>query len=278
MELFRIRKAFYLLYAINKTLSLSAESENKKSFMKKLLTLSLLLISILSLKAQNLEEKNTFGPRPDLPGDLTLSFGLSQLAHNDVESLDLRTFGNNYFSIGYAYPIQLGESNFTFNGGLSFSFARYAFDSALTLNYAQDALGEGQVVILDAIGDEIVGSGVVDKTKFQSNYVNIPIEFRYYVNKDKIGRGLFVAAGGSIGYLIGGKTKIKYTEEEENKKLIRREDFELNQFRYGAHVRVGIAGFGAFFNYDLSELFNPGKGPENTATIPYRFGLSFNLF
>lgn len=248
--------------------------------MKKLLTISLLFISILSAQAQNLEEKNKFGPRPDLLGDLTLSFGLNMLAKNNVPAMDLRPFGNNYFSVGYMYPVRLGNSNFTFNGGISISFEKYAFttDSLLTLGYANNQSTENQSVILTPIGEDIIGNGVVEKSKFESNYVNIPIEFRYYINKDKIGRGLFVAGGGSIGYLISGKTKIKYNENEESKKIKRKEGFELNQFRYGAHVRVGIAGFGAFFNYDVSELFNPGRGPESTAATPYRFGLSFNLF
>ncbi|MBK6264679.1 PorT family protein [Marivirga sp. S37H4] len=246
--------------------------------MKKLLTLSLLFITILSAHSQNLKEKNTFGPRPDLPGDLTLSFGLNMLAHNSVEAMKLKTFGNNYFSAGYSYPVRLGNTNFTFNGGFSFSFEKYALDTALTLNYTESVLDEGQTVFLDSIGNNIIGDGFVEKSKFEANYINIPIEFRYYFNKDKIGRGLFLAAGGSIGYLINGKTKIKYVENEDTKKLKRKEGFELNQFRYGAHVRVGIAGFGAFFNYDVSELFNPGRGPENTSATPYRFGLSINLF
>ncbi len=248
--------------------------------MKKLLTISLLIISILSVQSQNLEEKNKFGPRPDLLGDLTLSFGINLLAKNNVPAMDLRPLGNNYFSVGYMYPVRLGNSNFTFNGGVSLSFEKYAFntDSLLTLGYTDNQNIEGQNISLIPISEDIIGEGVVEKSKFEANYVNIPIEFRYYINKDKIGRGLFVAAGGSIGYLLSGKTFIKYNENEESKKIKRKESFELNQFRYGAHFRVGIAGFGAFFNYDVSELFNPGRGPESTATTPYRFGLSFNLF
>ncbi len=246
--------------------------------MKKLLTLSLLIITICSANSQNLEEKNTFGPRPDLPGDLTLSFGLNMLAKNNVEAMNLKTLGNNYFSAGYMYPVQLGASNFTFNGGFSFSFEKYALDTALTLNYRQNELDGTQSVILDSIGNNIIGNGVVEKTKFEANYVNIPIEFRYYFNKDKIGRGFFLAAGGSVGYLLSGKTKIKYTENEQTKKIKRKEGFELNQFRYGFHARMGIAGFGAFFNYDVSELFNPGKGPQDITANPFRFGLSINLF
>jgi hypothetical protein len=248
--------------------------------MKKLLTLSLLFISILSVQSQNLEEKNKFGPRPDLVGDLTLSFGLNMLAKNNVPAMDIKPFGSNYFSVGYMYPVRLGNSNFTFNGGISLSFEKYAFstDSLLTLGYIGNSTGDTQNVSLIPIDENMAGNGVIEKSKFEANYVNIPIEFRYYINKDKIGRGLFVAGGGSIGYLISGKTFIKYNENEETKKLKRKESFELNQFRYGAHVRIGVAGFGAFFNYDLSELFNPGRGPESTAATPYRFGLSINLF
>lgn len=254
--------------------------------MKKLFVVFILLTTVISVQAQNLEEKNTFGPRPNLKGDLTLSFGLNMLRHNDVEALDLRTIGNNSFKIGYTYPVQIGNSNFSFNGGFNFSFDKYAFsnDSSLTLNYGSNPNTEGQVIIVDSIGANIIGNGFVEKSKFESNYINIPLEFRYYFNKNKIDDGgFFVAAGGSIGYLISGKTKIKYVENEETKKIKRKENFELNQFRYGAHIKVGISGFGAYFQYDFSELFNPGRGPVNTngeftKTAPFRFGLSFNLF
>jgi len=254
--------------------------------MKKLFVAFILLTTTISIQAQNLAEKNTFGPRPDLKGDLTLSFGLNMLRYNNVEALDLRTIGNNSFEIGYTYPIQIGNSNFTFNGGLNFSFDKYAFsnDSSLTLGYGSNPNTEGQVIILDSIGNNIIGNGFVEKSKFQSNYINIPLEFRFYFNKSKIDDGgFFIAAGGSIGYLMTGKTKIKYVENEEIKKIKRKENFELNQFRYGAHLKVGVAGFGAYFQYDFSELFNPGRGPLNTngeftQTAPFRIGLSFNLF
>lgn len=251
--------------------------------MKKLLIVSLLLITVSQIQAQNLEEKNTFGARPDLRGDLTFSFGINMLNRNNVDALDLRPFGSNSFSVGYLYPINLGSSNFTFNAGLSLSYEKYAFsdDSARTLVYEPTLDGNEfstntQIVGIDS---EIIGNGFIEKSKFETNYINLPIEFRYYLSESKRGNGgFFIAAGASIGYLVTGKTKIKYVENEETKKIKRKENFELNQFRYGAHVRVGIAGFGAFFKYDYSELFNPGKGPQNTGATPVRFGLSFNLF
>ena len=120
-------------------------------------------------------------------------------------------------------------------------------DSSLTLNYGSNPNTEGQVIIIDSVGANIIGNGFVEKSKFESNYINIPLEFRFYFNKDKIDNGgFFLAAGGSIGYLISGKTKIKYVENEETKKIKRKENFELNQFRYGAHFRVGVSGFGAY--------------------------------
>jgi hypothetical protein len=249
--------------------------------MKKSLIISLLLITVMQLNAQNTAEKNSFGPRPDLSGDLTLSFGINLLNRNNVDALDLRPFGSNSFSIGYMYPIDIGNSNFTFNGGLNYSFDKYAFseDSARTLvYYPATADGSPSRVDIEAIGSDIIGIGSVDKSKFETNYINIPLELRYYFDKSKKSNGFFIAAGASIGYLVTGKTSIKYTDNEQSKKIKRKESFELNQFRYGSHIRIGISGFGAFFQYDHSSLFNPGKGPENTSATPVRFGMSINLF
>ncbi|WP_296620896.1 porin family protein [Marivirga sp.] len=256
--------------------------------MKKLFAFTLILLTAAaSINAQNLQEKNTFGPRPNLKGDLTLSFGLNMLYNNDVEDLNLKTIGNNAFKIGYMYPVQISNSNFSFNTGVNFSFDKFAFEGDSTTLGVVSGADEIRNVRLQTIGNDLIGeNGFVESSKFETNYVNIPLEFRYYFNKDKIDNGgLFLAAGGSIGYLINGKTKIKYVENEQTKKIKRKESFELNQFRYGAHFRIGIAGFGAHFEYDFSELFNPGRGPLNNAeepvatqTTPFRFGLSFNLF
>lgn len=256
--------------------------------MKKLFAFTLILLSAaVSIKAQNLQEKNTFGPRPNLKGDLTLSFGLNMLYNNDVEDLNLKTIGNNAFKIGYMYPVQISNSNFSFNTGINFSFDKFAFDGDTTTLEVVSGADEVRNVRIQPIGEDLIGeNSFIEKSKFETNYVNIPLEFRYYFNKDKIDNGgFFLAAGGSIGYLINGKTKIKYVENEQTKKIKRKESFELNQFRYGAHFRIGIAGFGAHFEYDFSELFNPGRGPLNNAeepiatqTTPFRFGLSFNLF
>lgn len=256
--------------------------------MRKLFVITILIItSVIAVHAQNLQEKNTFGPRPNLKGDLTFSFGLSMLYNNDVEALNLRTFGNNSFKMGYMYPVQISNSNFSFNAGFNFSFDKFAFDGDSTTLAVVSGTDELRNVRLQTIGEDLIGeNGFVEKSKFETNYVNIPLEFRYYFNKDKIDDGgFFLAAGGSIGYLINGKTKIKYVENEQTKKIKQKESFELNQFRYGAHFRIGIAGFGAHFEYDFSELFNPGRGPLNNAeepvatqTTPFRFGLSFNLF
>jgi hypothetical protein len=256
--------------------------------MKKIFVFALtILTTVATVNAQNLQEKNTFGPRPNLKGDLTLSFGLNMLHGNDVDDLNLRTFGNNSFKIGYMYPVQISDSKFTFNAGFNFSFDKFAFDGDSTTLEVVSGTGELRNVRLQSIGEDLLGeNGFVEKSKFEANYINFPLEFRYYFNKNKIDDGgFFLAAGGSIGYLINGKTKIKYVENELTKKIKRKENFELNQFRYGAHFRIGIAGFGAHFEYDFSELFNPGRGPLNNAsepiatqTAPFRFGLSFNVF
>ena len=91
--------------------------------MKKLFVITIILLTTaITVQSQNLQEKNTFGPRPDLKGDLTFSFGLNMLYKNDVEDLNLKTTGSNAFKVGYMYPIQIANSNLSFNAGINFSF------------------------------------------------------------------------------------------------------------------------------------------------------------
>lgn len=274
------KKNLLFIYSTHKTLSLSAVMINYLKMMNKAIVLSLLFLASFSAFSQNTAEKSKFGPRPDLKGDFSLSFGLNALQDNNVENFDTKVWGSNSFKIGYLYPVQLGNSHFSFHGGLNLAFEKYAFDNRYTLGYETDGETGVQTLVIDSIGSGIVGpNSAVTKSKFEANYLNLPVEFRWYLNKAKIDNGgFYIGAGANVGYLLDGKTKIKYVQNDEKKKIKREDKYELNQFRYGVHFKVGVGGFGAYFNYHLSELFNPGRGPQATETVPMTFGLSFNLF
>lgn len=86
----------------------------------------------------------------------------------------------------------------------------------------------------------------------------------------KIGRadgGFRFGIGGYAGFRLGSHSKVKL---EGGKKDKDRDSFNLHTLRYGVRMQMGFKGTDLFFNYDLNELFNEGRGPKLNA---FSFGL-----
>ncbi len=81
-------------------------------------------------------------------------------------------------------------------------------------------------------------------------------------------RGIRIGAGGYAGYRLGSSTKV-VTENSKDKE---RGDFYLSNFRYGLRAQFGYRGFDFFANYDMNEVFAPGRGPSLNALS---FGVIF---
>lgn len=84
--------------------------------------------------------------------------------------------------------------------------------------------------------------------------------------------GLRIGAGGYIGTRIDSYQKLVWRETGHKSKLRERDNFYLENLRYGARFILGYGEVDIFVNYDLSTVFAKNKGPElNSIT----FGLSF---
>jgi hypothetical protein len=81
-----------------------------------------------------------------------------------------------------------------------------------------------------------------------------------------------IGLGPYIGYRVGSHSKVVYEEDGDREKDKERDNFYLNNFRYGARLQLGYRTTDVFFNYDLNELFSEGKGPKLNA---FSFGIIF---
>lgn len=78
-------------------------------------------------------------------------------------------------------------------------------------------------------------------------------------------RGFRFGIGGYAGYRLGSHTKFKFnntgggTEKERE-----RDNFFLENFRYGLRAQIGWKGVEFFANYDLNEVFSTDRGPEGS--------------
>ena len=80
-----------------------------------------------------------------------------------------------------------------------------------------------------------------------------------------------IGVGPYVGYRIDSYSKQVYKEEGDKRKNRERDNFYLNNIRYGVRAQIGFNDIDLFINYDTSELFATGKGPLLNA---FSFGIT----
>lgn len=205
---------------------------------------------------------------PNIPGTFVLEFGFNQPL-DKPEEFDIGFWGSRTFNIYYLYDIRIGQSKFSVHPGVGFGFERYKLSNDYTLETGD----EGSVLVpaSDQYND-------VKKSMVVANYVDVPIEVRFNTNPNDPGRSFHVALGGRFGYLYDSFTKIKYREDGETKKIKDKQNFSLNDFRYGAFFKVGAGNFALFTYYNFSPVFKDDRGPEQTEMNNLTIGISLSSF
>jgi len=84
--------------------------------------------------------------------------------------------------------------------------------------------------------------------------------------------GFRIGVGGYVGTRIGSWQKLVWRSTGHKSKLREKDNFYLNNLRYGARLILGFGEVDMFFNYDMSTLFAENRGPELNSIS---FGFSF---
>jgi hypothetical protein len=247
---------------------------------QKVLFLVVFLGNVMTVAAQEKPEKKV--ARPDIPGNFMIDLGLNR-GLNTPQNFRQGLWGSRTVNLYYQYPIRFGKSKFSFNPGIGLSLERWKFTNGFTLRDtveldAAGAVAETQIEQYNLVrGSSILGVSA-RKSMFVTNYLEIPVEFRFDTKPEDIARSFNVAIGGRVGVLYDAFTKLKYEDDGELITLKNKRNFGLNQIRYGVYLRFGIGGFTWFVNYNLSDTFESGKGPAGTSMNSFTAGISINGF
>ena len=85
--------------------------------------------------------------------------------------------------------------------------------------------------------------------------------------------GFRIGAGPYAGYRLGSSTKQVYKDDDGDRQRDRNKDnFYLNNLRYGMRLQIGVRSADFFLAYDMNELFATNKGPKLNA---FSFGITF---
>lgn len=190
--------------------------------------------------------------RPDLPGTFVLELGLNR-TNGAPSRFNNGFWGSRTLNIYYQYDIRILHSKFFFVPGVGFSLERFKFKDQSILAYNGDSLA--------IIKPADLGLSGVKKSQLITNYFEIPVEICFRTRPDDPARSFKISVGGRVGYLFDSFTKVKYKSDGEVKKYKDKQDFQLTKFRYGVSGRIGIGNVSLFGYYNLTPLFESGKGP-----------------
>ncbi|MBL0739605.1 outer membrane beta-barrel protein [Chryseolinea lacunae] len=216
-------------------------------------------ISFAAISQVNTATKKT--ARPDIPGAFVLELGLNR-GLSAPGDFSLGLWGSRTLNVYYQYEFRILKSKFSFVPGVGFSMERYKFKNSYVLDYANATAPEPSM-----IAPANAGYPSIKNSKLITNYFEIPAEIRFTLNPDDPARSFKIGVGGRIGYLFDSFTKIKYSENGETKKIKDKQDFNLTKIRYGLTGRIGFGNFSLFGYYNLTPLFEKGKGLKDSGTF-----------
>lgn len=146
--------------------------------------------------------------------------------------------------------------------GFGFDYHSYALSNKTNLN-ADSSFTWGTI--------DSTNTYTYKRNKLRSTYIQVPLllEFNTSNNPDKT----FHMAFGVIGqYLISSRTKQLLEQGKVDISRVRKDSYNMSPFAAKAHVNMGYKGFTVFGEYNITPLFQPGKGPE---LYPFTVGVIF---
>lgn len=154
--------------------------------------------------------------------------------------------------------ISLYKNYIALTTGIGFQFNRMMFENNTTLVPFKDSI-------------QIVDAGIsYSKNMLKASYLTVPLLFQF--NTSKIhAKSFHFAIGGQVAVKLGSRSKQVYDVDGDKKRDIYKNDFNLNPFQYGLTARIGYGQVNVFANYNLSEVFKSGKGPE---LFPFQIGVT----
>lgn len=136
--------------------------------------------------------------------------------------------------------------------------------TALTIDYNNYYFVRDISLLPDQDSLTIVDAGEnLDRNKLFASYVQVPLFLNFDTRPGSSSRGFSLSVGGYVGWLWNSRTKQVNGNDKDKVK----DRYSLNNFRYGLSARLRIRWIRLYFNYNLSPMFEEGRGPSmNTFT------------
>lgn len=169
---------------------------------------------------------------------------------------------SRFVSLGTYRSMKIGKltSPVSLHFGLEFSWYNFMFENN---NYI--VRGQTNVEFQNYQQDF---EETLSKSKLTVPYVNLPLMLRVGARDKKGNLTFHLGVGGYVGHRVGGHRKVKLENGDKHKE---RNNFYLNNWRYGVETQFGFRDLTLFIKYDMNDLFNTDTGsPQLNA---FAFGI-----
>jgi hypothetical protein len=179
----------------------------------------------------------------------------------------VRPWGSWYVAFNSVHRARLANKYFL-EWGLGISWYNFKFQNNDILLERNDT---GLTFYSDSLHTNFI------KSKLTASYLNasfIPVIDFGGKGKKALNReyhSFRLGLGPYVGYRIGSHSKLVYESGNHKEKVKDKDNFYLNNFRYGLRLQLGFRSTDLFFNYDMNDLFISGKGPALSA---FSFGVT----
>ncbi|MGQ1785414.1 WG repeat-containing protein [Saccharicrinis sp. GN24d3] len=179
--------------------------------------------------------------------------------------------GYNYLSLNTGKSIEVSVNAFQQNISLS-RRGNVGFVTGLGLTYNNYRFDNPNIPVSLANGNlsSVAISDPIEKNKLTTLYLTAPVLFELQFSR-KRPDAFYISTGVIGGYRLKSHTKVVSKIDGDRTKDKNNDSFALNDFRYGAQLRVGFKAINLYATYYLSEMFENDKGPE---LYPISFGIS----
>ncbi|MFZ6665612.1 hypothetical protein [Peijinzhouia sedimentorum] len=186
------------------------------------------------------------------------------------DQYDVKPWGSWYVALGYNNQTKV-VGPFTINYGGSFSFYNFKFGNTAT--------------VVEKLNDQTVfyerpnADGI--KSKLAISHVNlhfVPMFDFGFGRKTVIQRengpvtinryrdyGFRIGAGVYAGHRLGTHAKYRYRTDGNAQRDKDKDNFFLEDWRYGIRGQIGWRNLDVFVNYDMNHMFKKDRGPELNA-------------
>lgn len=174
---------------------------------------------------------------------------------------NVRTKGlSRGFNVAFMYDVPIAKEHFSVAAGLGFTTSSMFLDKQVI----DMSNGNSNEV-------KFVDSDTYKKYKIATNYLEIPLEFRFRQNSENANTGFKASIGARVGMLVNAHTKGKNTLGGE-KNIIKEQNRRFfNPWRFAGTARVGYGNFALFGTMALNPMF---KDATNLDIRPFSIGIA----